>query len=324
MTYSAGLLGAGSEVLGYDTEQSTDHDWGPRLMLLLSDTDHAQYANAIRDTLNRELPKMFRGYPVFCGSSSAPDQVVHHIEVLTLRNLLNRLLGIEPEMTLSPADWLTFPQQRLLELTAGRVFHDGLGTLEPLRARFAYYPQDVWLYILAAQWRRIEQEEPFMGRAGFVGDELGSSVIAARRVNDIMRLAFLMEKRYAPYAKWFGSAFAQLSVPPKLKRRLQAALRSESWQECEHHLSVAYMIMAERHNRLGITELLPTVVTPFFDRPYMVIHGDVFCRAIREQIKDEQVRKLPPFLGSIDQFTNSTDVTYPAMFRQFTRLYETP
>lgn len=51
-------------------------------------------------------------------------------------------------------------------LTSGRVFHDGLDQLGPLRVGLQYYPVDVWLYLLAAQWRRIAQEEAFMGRCG--------------------------------------------------------------------------------------------------------------------------------------------------------------
>jgi hypothetical protein len=35
LAYSAALIGYGSDVLGYDTVLSTDHEWGPRLLLFL-------------------------------------------------------------------------------------------------------------------------------------------------------------------------------------------------------------------------------------------------------------------------------------------------
>ena len=43
LTYAAARLGSGSDVLGYDTAMSTDHDWGPRGHILLRDADHALF-----------------------------------------------------------------------------------------------------------------------------------------------------------------------------------------------------------------------------------------------------------------------------------------
>jgi Domain of unknown function (DUF4037) len=73
-----------------------------------------------------------------------------------------------------------------------------LGELERSRATPRWYPHDLWLYLLAAQWRCIEQGEAFVGRTGaIVGDDLGSRVVAARLVRELMRLCFLMEQQYA-------------------------------------------------------------------------------------------------------------------------------
>ena len=48
LNYSAGLIGGGSEVLGFDSEISTDHDWGPRVMLFVRADDLDTAAPAIR------------------------------------------------------------------------------------------------------------------------------------------------------------------------------------------------------------------------------------------------------------------------------------
>ncbi|MCC7448275.1 MAG: DUF4037 domain-containing protein [Anaerolineae bacterium] len=317
--YDAALTGPGSEVLGYDTAESTDHNWGPRVSLFLSEADHPRYAAAIIETLRHWLPYTFRGYTTSYASaveaetSMMPDTinaglVNHRVEVFTVRDLLTRYLGRDPFAEWTVTDWLTTPEQLLLTVTAGQVYHSGLGELDTVRRKRAYYPQDVWLYLLACQWMRISQEEPFMGRTAVVGDDLGSRILAARLARDVMRLCFLMERRYAPYAKWFGTAFAQLGAGPRLIPILQQAIQGRDWKAREQHLSIAYQIVAEMHNALRITEPLPIQPTAFWERPYLVIHGERFSEAIFTRITDEAVRRLPRFVGSIDQYVDSTDV----------------
>jgi hypothetical protein len=89
-----------------------------------------------------------------------------------------------------------------------RLFY--LEAVRPLRNRLGWYPDNVWRYLLAAQWTRIVQEEAFVGRAAEAGDELGSRLIAARLAREVMRLCLVLARRYPPYSKWLGTAFAAL------------------------------------------------------------------------------------------------------------------
>jgi hypothetical protein len=324
--YSAALLGSGSEVLGFDTIRSTDHEWGPRTLLFLLETDYPSHAAAIAEALRHALPHEFLGYPTTFGPPNAEGvrlplrtdagPVEHKVALTTLPRFLRDRLGIASYLKIEVVDWLVCSEQRLLELTAGSVFHDGLGELERARAALAYYPRDVWLYLLAAQWSRIAQQEAFVGRCGEVGDELGSALVAADLVRDVMRLGFLMERRYAPYSKWFGTAFARLACSRRLGPHLDAALAARTWPERERHLSQAYEAVAAMHNDLCITDLLPTSVTQYHGRSFLVIHGRRFADAIKARIVDEQVRRLPDGVGAIDQFANSSNVLEHSVLRQ--------
>ena len=319
--YSAALIGSGSEVLGFDTEMSRDHHWGPRVMLFLREADHARYREALRQSLGDRLPRSFQGYPT---NFTPPDPadggtqllqavdtgpINHRVDILTMRGFWLDYLNYDIDLEIESVDWLTFPEHRLRSLVSGAVFHDDVG-LQAVRDRFAYYPHDVWLYLLAAGWARIGQEEHLMGRAGSVGDEMGAALIGARLVRDIMRLCFLMERQYAPYPKWFGTAFKQLSHAAGLAPVLQQALSAGSWQEREEHLSTAYEYLAAWSNELGMTEMLPGKTTLFFGRPFRVIWGRKFSDAICARITDPAVRRLTqrPLIGSIDQFSDSTDL----------------
>jgi Domain of unknown function (DUF4037) len=307
LRYSAALLGPGSEVLGFDCERSTDHDWGPRLQLLLAAGTPRPEADRVGAALDGRLPASFRGYPVrFPLSGEPPAAARHHVRVAAVDDWLRGQLGFDPRAGISTLDWLATPTQRLAELAGGAVFHDGLGELAPARASLAWYPRDIWCYVLACQWQRISQEEPFPGRCAEAGDELGSVIVTARLARDLMRLCLLMDRRYPPYSKWLGTAFSRSAAGPAVGPPLRAALAADGWPAREQHLSQALLAAAAAHNRLGLTAPVPATMRPFWDRPYLVLDSARFAVALHEAIQDPAIRALP-MAGAVDQFTDSTD-----------------
>lgn len=318
--HAAALIGPGSEVLGFDTELSMDHDWFPRVQLFLRQQESGLEAG-IHEVLAKGLPHRFLGLPVDAVPYAPEPEtrimaerdgvpVRHGVVALTVRAASRQWLAWEPDRDPEPADWLTFPSQVLRSVTDGTVHHDGAGELTTFRSRLAWYPRDVWLYLLAAGWRRIAQEEHLMPRAGHAGDEPGSSIIASRLVRDCMSLCFLMERCYAPYPKWFGTAFRKLSCAGDLAPVLWRALQAPTWQAREVALCEAYEYLARLHNRMALTEPLPETVSAYYSRPFQVIHGDRFAQAILGQITDPAVRQIAErgLIGSVDQFSDSTDV----------------
>jgi hypothetical protein len=293
--HSAAFLGYGSDVLGYDTERSTDHGWGPRLQVFTESTID----------LDPLLPETFRGWPVRYGWDD--HAVRHRVDVTPLGAWLEERLAFDPRRGIETSDWLTTPQQRLLEITQGPVFHDGLGELEPLRASLAWYPHDVWLWLLACQWRRLDQEEHFVGRTAEVGDELGSRVLTARLARDLMRLCFLLERRYAPYPKWFGSAFARLDAAGEVGAPLERAIAATDYPAREEALVEAVEAVARRHNALELTEPVEPTVRLFHTRPFRVLGSARFADACLAGVSDPWLRSLP-LVGAVDQLSDSTDV----------------
>lgn len=334
LRYAAALVGAGSEILGFDTEMSADHHWGARLMLFLSENDFPTFRDEIHENLRIKLPPEIRGHSTNFflfnedNNSLIPSKIEsgwvdHRVEIFTIRRFVSDYLNFDIRQNIEPADWLTFPEQKLRSITAGAVYHDEIGLRETV-ARFRYYPVDVWFYLLAAGWNRIGQEEHLMGRAGMVGDEIGSAIIASRLVRDLMRLCFLMERRYAPYPKWFGKAFSLLDCAGELTPFFQKVLSAKTWQEREEFLVKAFEFVAGMHNSLKITEPLPAKVARFFDRPFLVIHlGGNFAGAIAKRISAPKIKQLAQktLIGGVDQISDNTDILSDPVWRPVLRQF---
>ncbi len=334
LSYSAGRLDFGSDVLGFDTPMSRDHHWGPRVVLFLREEDIETYRMPIVRCLSRHLPKEIHGYPTHFNGLETHSGVMQavkdgpvtpYVPVTTLERFLLGYAGVEITHMISAVEWLTIPWQRLATISSGKVFHDGLGTLKEWQERLRWYPHDLWLYILAVQWNKIDQEEPFMARCGDVGDDLGSRDVAARMLHCLMNLCFLMEKRYPPYSKWFGTAFSKLNCAPELLPIFARIHQSSDWKEREQHLSSAYLHIGKNHNCLNLTAEIAPEISNFHDRPYQVPHAGRYADALREMIRSEEVRSLPPHLGSIDQFVENVDLLESIVLcRRLKMLYHTP
>ena len=300
LPHSAGRLGSGSDVLGFDDQVSRDHDWGLRLSLFVPSDAVAD----VDEELQRLLPNYYLGLPVrFAFTGEAAPR--HHVEVSSVPRFLDDRLGFDPRADPTAQDWLSLTGQAALEVVAGPVFADTADELTAARGALAWYPDDVWRYVLACDWIRLGQELPLMGRASDVGDEIGSRIIAARLAQIAMHMAFMLERRWPPYAKWLGTSFSRLSCAQELGGALDGVLATQGTAR-QLRIAAAMDFLLDRQNGLGLTTASDATI-PFWDRPYIQPNPTIIDQLL-EGIAHPGVSALPRGRGSAEQRTDNVDI----------------
>lgn len=301
LPHAAGRLGSGSDVLGYDDVVSRDHDWGLRLNLLVP-PDMVGQVGAHLDTA---LPDTFGGHPVRFSTSWDPE-IRHRVQVEAVHTFVASRTGVTASSSLLVVEWLSLTGQAVLEVTAGPVFVDTAGELTAARERLAWYPDDLWAYVVATDWVRIAQELPFVGRAAERGDDLGSRVMASRLAGVAMHLAHLLERCWPPYAKWLGTSLSRLPRAETSAEPLLRALDARDWPTREDGLVDALRRLHHLQRRMGLPGI-DDPIQPFWDRRYRSIRNDVVTR-LEDAISDPAVRALPRGVGSVEQWSHNVDV----------------
>jgi hypothetical protein len=302
LPYAAGRLGSGSDVLGLDDGTSRDHDWGLRLTVLVE----PEWVVEVDRYLEELLPDRYAGWPTrFATTWDA--RVRHRVDVATAEEFALSRLGLHVSEGLSGPDWLCLTGQSVLEVIAGPVFHDQVGTISRLRRELAWYPDDVWRYVVAADWIRLGEDLPLLGRAGQRGDDLGWRVLAGRVVNTAMHLAFLLSRAWPPYPKWLGTLFARLPLAGELTGLLAAALEAPGWRECQQAVAQTLEVLYRRQADAGLATEVGQAAEPFFNRPFLGVRDGV-SRVLLESVEDPQVRALRPGLGSVEQWVDNVRV----------------
>src|SRR5690625_3559260 len=313
LPYAAARLGSGSDVLGFDDEQSRDHDWGLRLTLLVEEGRATQ----VEELLESELPPRWAGLPTRFGTTWDPVPR-QRVEVASAADFSSSRLGLPASrltgtLELTVTDWLSLTGQAVLEVAAGPVFHDEPGVLTSIRQRLLWYPRDVWLYALAADWHRLGQEFPDVGRSGVRGDEDGSAVIAARHVRTMLHLVHLLHRRWPPYGKWLARSAAALPAGGALRAALGEVLRAPEWSARQAALAEAAELLGAAQREAGLPTLEP-VTEAFFERPHIGVRD--LPALLLEQIEDPAVRALPAGVGTAEQISDNVTVLVDAAARR--------
>ncbi len=206
---AVGLLGSGSECLGFDDEISQDHDFEPGFCLLLPGEDVIDRRTAFQlERAYAKLPKAFMG---FRRSALAPVGGARH-GVLRTSEFFTEKVGA-PDGVLTVDQWLKLPQQALLEATGGQLFRDDLGAVTAIRAALSAMPED-------ARRKRLSGQLLLMAQAGQYnylrclrhGEPAAAQLAVNEFVKSCIETVFLLNRAYAPYYKWSFRAMRRLKT----------------------------------------------------------------------------------------------------------------
>lgn len=217
---AAGLVGHGSECLGFDDMWSKDHDFGPGFCLWLTEEDYEKVGQKMQEAYEA-LPKAFMGYPARNTSKRGGGRV----GVLSIPEFYEEFTG--------NGAWSEMEDEKLAMAVNGEVFDDPLGEFSAIREQLQNgMPFAVWKRRLANAVALTAQAGQYnYGRCKKRNDIVAANLALDEFVREGMRTAYLLNRRYMPYYKWAWRGLENLECLSELKPLLEQVLSSEGERE---------------------------------------------------------------------------------------------
>lgn len=217
---AAGLVGHGSECLGFDDMWSKDHDFGPGFCLWLTEKDYEKVGQKMQEAYEA-LPKAFMGYPARNTSKRGGGRV----GVLSIPEFYEEFTG--------NGAWSEMEDEKLAMAVNGEVFDDPLGEFSAIREQLQNgMPFAVWKRRLANAVALTAQAGQYnYGRCKKRNDIVAANLALDEFVREGMRTAYLLNRRYMPYYKWAWRGLENLERLSELKPLFEQVLSSEGERE---------------------------------------------------------------------------------------------
>ncbi|MBQ7898193.1 MAG: DUF4037 domain-containing protein [Clostridia bacterium] len=276
---AVGLAGSGSECLGFDDEISRDHDFEPGFIIFLPDEDTLDRKTAFK--LERAYAKLPKEYMGFKMSPLSPVGGNRH-GVMRMEDFFMDRTGT-PDGRLSLEEWLSLPEQALLEATNGSVFFDGYGMLSKIRKRLHYLPDSVRLKKLAGHLLLMGQSGQYNYKRCLIRGDAGAAALSASEfVKSAIHTIFLLNRSYLPYYKWQFRGLKDLEILSELYAPLEEIMISPIDKE-ELIEEVCQSIIHEL-KRQALTE-------------YGCTEFEGHAYSVNNKIKDGEIRNLNILYG---------------------------
>ena len=198
---AAGLVGAGSECLGFDDKTSRDHDWGPGYCVWLDPADWREAGAALQERYRAIAARGFAGFPPRDITSERMGE--RRVGVFPVDGFYAWLLG-SPGLPSSIDEWRRIPERALAAATNGEVFLDTSGRFTRVRQRLlAYYPNDLRLKLIAHDCAIAAQAGQYnFGRQARRGEGLAALSCLSRFSESATHAVYALSRRYSPFYKW--------------------------------------------------------------------------------------------------------------------------
>jgi len=271
---AAGLIGDGSDCLGFDDEYSRDHDWGPGFCLWLAAEDFAEIGPALAAAYD-SLPETFEGLRRVTSEWGSGRVGVFEIGTF-IRGFIGRPMVPENDL-----DWLRIPEKNLASCTAGKIFYDPLGVFSQMQARLkAFYPDDVRLAKIAARCMTAGQSGQYnYPRSVQRGEAFAAQYAETKFAADAMSLVYLLNRRYAPYYKWLRRGLVGLPRLGDVMAGQVEQLASCPEREKPKVIDAICRAIVGELRAEGLSRL---------DSPFLVDHGP----AVHDGITHPQLRRM--------------------------------
>lgn len=205
---AVGLVGEGSECLGFDDEISTDHDFEPGFCLFITAEDERKFGFRLQRAYSK-LPKEFMG---FCRQPLSPVGGNRH-GVLVIEDFYEKFLGA-PTAPDTAERWLFTPSQTLRSASNGEVWRDDLGIFSGIRSKLIMgYPEDVRRKKIAAHALMMAQAGQYnLPRCLSRSDVGAAQLCIAEFIKNAISTVYLLNNAYEPFYKWAYRGMRELDL----------------------------------------------------------------------------------------------------------------
>ena len=213
---AVGLVGEGSECLGYDDEISEDHDFEPGFCLFITAEDERKFGFKL-ERAYAKLPKEFMGYT---RQKISPVGGSRH-GVFVVEELYRKLIGIDGAPD-TDEKWLSVPSHRFLAATSGKVFKDDLGVFSKIREEIKKgYPERVRRQRIADCLLNMAQTGQYNYERCVKRGETGAAGLAISEfIKNTVSVIYLINNMYEPFYKWAYRGMRELPLLSELENEL--------------------------------------------------------------------------------------------------------